>query len=91
MANIRSSAKRARQNGKRRDRNRYYRSTARTHIKTARAELDAGDLESAEASILAAIKSLDRAAQKGVIHPNNAARRKSRLVKSLNKAKALAA
>ncbi len=87
MANIKSAAKRARQNVKRRDHNRYYQTTARTFVKKARAQIETGDLETAEATIQQAIKTLDKAAQKGTIHRNNAARRKSRLVKALNKAK----
>ncbi len=90
MANIKSSAKRARQNVKRRVRNRYYQTTARSYVKKARAQIETGDMENAEATIQLAIKALDKAAQKGSIHKNNAARRKSRLVKALNKAKATA-
>ncbi len=90
MANIKSSAKRARQNDKRRVRNRYYQTTARSFVKKARAYIETGDLETAEATIQQAIKILDKAAQKGSIHKNNAARRKSRMVKALNKAKAAA-
>jgi len=91
LANIKSAAKRARQSEKRRDRNRYVQTTARTYVKKARTQIATGDIETAEESIQQAIKTLDKAAQKGVIHKNNAARRKSRLVKALNKAKAAAA
>jgi small subunit ribosomal protein S20 len=49
-----------------------------------------GELESAQSMVMAAISSLDKAAEKGVIHPNNAARRKSRLMKKLNEARSLA-
>lgn len=88
MANIKSAIKRARQNLKRRDRNRYYRTTVRTYIKRARKQIEANELEDAETTVRAAIKAMDNAAQKGIIHRNNAARRKSRLVKALNKARA---
>lgn len=88
MANIKSAAKRARQSLKRRDHNSYYRTTARTFVKKARTQIDGDELEAAEATVQQAIKALDKAAQKGVIHRNNAARRKSRLTKALNKAKA---
>ena len=88
MANIKSSAKRARQNIRRREQNRYYLTTARTQIKRSRKLIEAEELEDAQVSVQAAIKALDKAAQKGIIHPNNAARRKSRLVKALNKARA---
>ena len=91
MANIKSASKRARQNIVRRTRNRHFASSARTYIKKARVQLAAGDLETAESSVFQASRALDRAAQKGVIHKNNAARRKSNLVKALNKAKAAAA
>jgi len=88
LANIKSAAKRARQSLKRHEHNRYYRTTARTFIKKARTQIEGNDLEAAEATVQQAIKALDKAAQKGVIHRNNAARRKSRLTKALNKAKA---
>ena len=83
MANIQSAMKRARQNEKRRVANRIYRSSARTRVKRARRLIEAGELEQAELQVSAAISALDRAAQKGIIHKNNAARRKSRLVKML--------
>jgi small subunit ribosomal protein S20 len=84
LANIKSQIKRNRQNEKRRLRNRVYRGRARTYIKYARTDIEAGDLEKAEQSIKLAISALDRAAEKGVIHKNNAARRKSRLMKRFN-------
>ncbi len=87
MANIKSSAKRARQNVNQRAFNRYYSTSARTYIKKARAQIAANELEDAEQAVQAAAKTLDKAAQKGIIHPNNAARRKSRLMKALNKAR----
>jgi len=91
LANIRSSAKRARQNIKRQANNRYFATTARSYVKKARTQIETGDFESAEATIKLAQKALDKAAQKGSIHKNNAARRKSRLTQALNKAKAAAA
>ncbi len=84
MANIKSQIKRNRQNEKRRLRNRNFRGAARTAVKTAHASLADGT-QSSE-SVMAAVSALDRAAQKGSIHPRNAARRKSRLMKRLNKA-----
>ncbi len=72
-----------RQNEKRRNRNRVYRGKARTFIKKAQAAMAAGNLEEARDQSTLAIQALDKAAQKGVIHKNNAARRKSRLLKSL--------
>ena len=84
MANIKSQIKRNRQNEKRRLRNRVYRGSARTYVKKAKESFDAGDPEIARQATLDAISALDKAAQKGVIHKNNAARRKSRLMKRLN-------
>lgn len=84
MANIKSAIKRNKQNEKKRIRNRVYRGVARTYVTRARVALSGKDGEAAKAATLAAISALDKAAQKGVIHKNNAARRKSRLMKLLN-------
>jgi small subunit ribosomal protein S20 len=81
VANIKSQIKRNRQNNKRRLRNRVDRGAARSAVKDARTAIDDGIPES-KAALLQAIRLLDKAAQKGVIHKNNAARRKSRLVKA---------
>lgn len=83
MANSKSSEKRARQNTKRRAGNRVLVSGSRTAIKKARLLIDAGDPAAAEA-VAVATKTLDRAASKGIIHKNNASRRKGRLVQALN-------
>ena len=77
MANIKSQIKRNRQNEKRRLRNRAVRSELRTQQKAA--ESAAGTENEAEA-LNEAIKRIDKAAAKGVLHKNAAARRKSRLV-----------
>ena len=81
-----SVEKRVRQSEKRRIRNKAVRSTTRTYIKRAEQSIQIGELDTAREMIDTSIKSLDKAAEKGIIHPNNAARRKSRLVKKLNKA-----
>ncbi len=86
MANINSQMKRNRQNEKRRLRNRIFRGAARTAVKNARAAIATGG--ESQAAVLAAIRVLDRAAGKGILHPRNAARRKSRLMKALNRAMA---
>jgi len=83
LANIKSAIKRNRQNEKRRLHNRIYRGSARTQIKNARLAIAEGDQEKATAEVKAAIRKLDVAASKGIIHKNNAARRKSRLMKQL--------
>lgn len=82
MANIKSQIKRNLQNEKRRLRNRRIRGAARTAINQARVALEANQPETKE-KILKAISALDKAAEKGVIHKNNAARRKGRLMKRL--------
>lgn len=82
MANIKSQIKRNRQNEKRRLNNRNVRGAARTAVNKARAAFEAEAPETREA-VLEAISALDKAAEKGVIHKNNAARRKSRLMKRL--------
>lgn len=83
MANIKSAIKRNKQNEKRRVRNRVYRGEARTFIARARTAIQSKDADAAKTATLEAISALDKAAQKGVIHKNNAARRKSRLMKLL--------
>lgn len=85
MANIKSAEKRIRQNIKRREANRVVIGGSRTAVKKARQAIDAGDPNALE-YVRAAEKALDRAASKGVIHENNASRRKSRLYQALNKA-----
>ena len=86
MANLKSSIKRIRSSRRKAAYNQIHRSTARTYVKKARRLIDEGNLEEAQQVVQQAIRALDRAAQKGVIHHNNAARRKSRLVKHLNQA-----
>lgn len=82
MANIQSQIKRNRQNEKRRLSNRTARGTARTAVNQARAAVD-GKTPGSREAVLKAIRALDKAAGKGVIHANNAARLKSRLMKRL--------
>lgn len=84
MANIKSQIKRNRQNEKRRVHNRVYRGTARTMVAKALVAIDSGVEETAAEATLKAIRALDKAAGKGIIHKNNAARRKSRLMKKLS-------
>jgi len=84
LANIKSQIKRNRQNQKRRLRNRAYRGAARGAVLEARSALEAGEPSSREA-VLRAVSLLDKAAERGVVHPNNAARRKGRLLARLAK------
>jgi len=69
-------------------RNKSLRSLCKTNITKAERLIFSGELEAAREAVVAAIGALDKAAEKGVIHPNNAARRKSRLMKKLNEAQA---
>lgn len=83
MANHKSALKRVRSSERKRLRNRAVRSTTRTMVKKARTTLEQGDLEAARQAIREAVRTLDKAVSKGVIHRNSAARRKSRLMKRL--------
>ena len=83
MANIKSAIKRNRQNEKRRQHNRIFRGAARTAVKKARLAIEAEDLEAAREATMVAVSALDKAAEKGILHKNNASRRKGRLMKSL--------
>jgi len=83
LANIKSQIKRNKQNEKRRLRNRVYSGGARTYVKKARIAIGEGGAEEARTAVLQAVSALDKAAEKGIIHKNNAARRKSRLMKRL--------
>ena len=84
MANIKSQIKRNKQNEKRRLRNRIFRGAARTAVKNARGAMEPS--ADAKTEVTTAISALDKAAEKGAIHPKNAARRKSRMMKAANKA-----
>ena len=81
LANIKSQIKRNSQNEKRRLRNRVFRGNARAAVKDARTSLENG--QETQTSVSAALSALDKAAQRGAIHPRNAARRKGRLMKQL--------
>jgi small subunit ribosomal protein S20 len=80
VANIKSQIKRNKQNEKRNLRNKAVRSELKTRTKNAVVAADTGD-EQAEDKVRLAVKRLDKAASKGIIHKNQAARRKSRLMK----------
>ncbi len=83
MANIKSQIKRNRTNEKARLRNKAMRSEVKTRLKTAVSSAGAGADTSAE-DLRVAVKRLDKAAAKGIIHKNQAANRKSRLVRRIN-------
>ena len=85
MANIKSALKRIRSSARKQARNKPIRSAVKTYVKAAQVSIATGSDNSPEA-VVNAISALDKAAGKGIIHPNQAARRKSRLMARLNKA-----
>ena len=89
MANTKSAQKHTRSDEKKRVRNQAYRSQVKTAIKKAEQTIASGT--ASDDAVRAAISLLDKASVKGIIHKNNAARRKSRLVAKVVKAKTIAA
>lgn len=87
MANIKSQIKRNRTNELSRERNKAVRSAVKTRTKHAERAIAEGSDDAAELTTIA-IKSIDKAATKGVFHKNAAARRKARLMRDLNAANA---
>jgi small subunit ribosomal protein S20 len=83
VANTKSALKRMRQNEKRRLRNRAVRSRVRTAVKTARTALATPGTPDLSTSVVDAIRALDKAVTKGVIHRNTASRKKSSLARQL--------
>ncbi|MDB5081140.1 MAG: ribosomal protein [Chloroflexi bacterium] len=90
MANVKSAIKSIRQDFRKTARNRPVRSSLKTYVKNAVARISLGDAETSQEAVRIAISKLDKASQKGIIHKNQAARRKSRLAKKLNKQFAVA-
>ena len=84
MANTRSAMKQIRSSARKQERNRVVRSRARTYINKTRRLIAEGKIEEAREEAQRAIVALDKAAEKGIIHKNKAARCKSRLMKRLN-------
>jgi small subunit ribosomal protein S20 len=84
-----SAQKQVRVAERRQQRDKSVRSQVKTNITKAEKLIFSGELEAAREAVVTATASLDRAAEKGIIHSNNAARRKSRLMKKLNEAVAL--
>ena len=85
MPNIKSAKKRVLTSTAAYERNKAYRSALRTAVKKADAAIDA-KTDDAAVVVKAAVKKIDQAASKGILHKNNAARKKSALVTRLNKA-----
>jgi small subunit ribosomal protein S20 len=91
LTHSRSAEKRVRQAEESRLRNRSIRGATRTQIRKALPLIAANRLDEAQGAVRQAVSALDRAAEKGVIHPNNAARHKSRLMLKYNSAVSAAA
>ena len=85
MANTRSAIKRIRSSARKRERNRVFRSRVRTLVNRTRKLIDEGKVDEAKEQAQVTVVALDKAAQKGIIHKNKAARHKSRLMKRINK------
>ena len=83
MANIKSQIKRNKTNEKRRLRNKAVRSEIKTRVKLALTVAAADSPEEATAALQTAIKRIDKAAAKGIIHKNQAANRKSKLMRRI--------
>ena len=81
MANIKSQIKRNKQNEAAHERNKSVKSALKTAVRSFREAADAGDAEKAQAAAKVAARKLDKAASKGVIHKNQAANRKSSILK----------
>ncbi|NLE08497.1 MAG: 30S ribosomal protein S20 [Dehalococcoidales bacterium] len=88
MPITKTAQKQMRVSGRKRLRNQPIRSQCKTVVSKAEKLIFSGKLDDAGKAVAEAISSLDKAAEKGIIHPNNAARRKSRLMKKLNSAQA---
>ncbi len=85
MANTQSAKKRVRASIRKRDRNRSTRSAAKTLVSRARRPADSSGVSLTSEDVRRAISALDKAAEKGILHRNNAARRKGRLMSALAK------
>ena len=81
MANIKSQIKRNKTNEKARERNKAVKSELKTHVRRTREAVASGDKAAAEKALATAAKKLDTAVSKGVIHKNQAANRKSAILK----------
>ena len=90
MANTKSAKKAMRVAERRRLHNKPIRSAVRTYYRKATTAISSPEAGTTEEAIARAISALDKAAHKKIIHPNNAARRKSRLMARLNRARASA-
>ncbi|MEA2573734.1 MAG: small subunit ribosomal protein [Chloroflexia bacterium] len=85
MANTKSALKRIRSGERKRARNKPVRTALKTFVRSAVTQINTGVAEDSAEAVVRAISALDKAAGKGIIHKNQAARRKSRLMSKLNR------
>ena len=85
MPNIKSAKKRVIVTEAKTLRNKMFKTQLKTDIKKYNAALEAGDAAAAQAAYKAAVKKIDQAAARGIVHKNAAARKKSQFTKALNK------
>ncbi len=83
MANIKSQMKRIGTNAKAHERNKAVKSELRTYVRQVRVAVAAGDKDAAATALAHALKKLDKASSKGIIHKNQAANRKSAIAKQV--------
>ena len=84
MANVKSSKKRIKVTLRQTLRNRIIRSRTKTAMRKVVAACTANDFAAAKVALVGAVKTIDKAASKGVYHKNNAARKKSKLARLVN-------
>ena len=85
MPTTKTAEKEMRVADRRKARNKSVRSLTKTNVRTAEEMISSGNLDAAKSTVKTAISTLDKEAEKGQVHRNNAGRRKSRLIKKLNK------
>ncbi|MBI2852552.1 MAG: 30S ribosomal protein S20 [Chloroflexi bacterium] len=88
MPTTKTAEKELRAAERKRERNKPALSLCKTSIDKAERLISSGQVDAAQKAVVEAVSTLDKAAEKGIIHANNAARRKSRLIQKLNKAQA---
>lgn len=88
MANKRSSKKDLRRTAKRRERNQSVKSALKTYVKRVRQAVGEGDAAKTKTALTTVVSAMDKAVERGIIHKNQAARRKSRIAKAANAAQA---
>lgn len=86
MANLKSSKKDVRRIEKKTAVNKSVRTSLKTYVKRVRQAVESGDAEAIQAAVNLAAKNIDKASQRGIIHKNQAARRKSRVMQAVQKA-----